>query len=1390
MEYKDFQKAAVKKIVAGYERGEKHNRFLVADEVGLGKTIIAKGVLRCLFYFEYLKQGCSEGFTYNVLYLCSNLNIAEQNKAKLGVSKRDKVSLMKDVILGGQEFAAYSEGRAEAGAAVENRTTMLMKKLLDNVKDSSGRNNSHYQAVTVEKLREECIKIYGEAAILGREKNVAIADKLNHELRLNILPITTKTSIRIQGKGHQKEREFIRDILQELSRLTDSSDGTNQGAQDEYNQLLNSFREKLNDVCEKYPQLKIENLHGGMNLPDEMMTAPDENSRAWQKLRQQFALASVEMMKYDFVIMDEFQNFSEILHEANETKQKRKYFADKAAYIYAALSCADGQGEWIKSWLKEMFLNGQEPEISLSGDESRFWQRELVQGKAEWLEQTGSAGVSFDIGKLVTAFTACAAKRLSETDEPDVTKEATYVQKEKILSLVKAILNRDNTEVVSGSYRDISNDTEPVRFKDIEEIRTIGADNKEKIETSVTLYKNDACDENAGGLLQWWENDAFNSMYGRLRRKLNFGGRRKTQVPFRYFLNLHYATAGKETDSYLPALLLNCFIHFTEQEEEKLYLWQYAQLLLKYREEIPQLPVADYSVEKLEPLRCLLGSYVPKAGKVNIEEKCENIVLEKVFGDEYCDGKYTKILMLSATPFRMYITEEDDGSENADIVDVCDFLDTNAQTNPTNALVQYKNSLVQFARDNSQNMKAVLAAKNVFQGKMNCMFTRMERFAVLRTLVDGWFERQAQGSGQDEISCGGVNELFCYVKEAAAIVTEGSSGSVVTYAADAPYMGTFMHGGKDSASDEGYTWKREFNKRVQEGVVSSAGNVHLCITKACFERKEKPLGLWHGVYKNALDKILELGELPDTICKENHPGAARLLWVPSCISRREKLQGVFAEHKDYGKTIVFSRLVQVPRMLAGLSSYEVLRRLTWLIENYNSVYEQNNFNEVLQRLLEIYRINTDGTLSVYQLLDKLLEKTAARIKEGLLQDNNNPAGQKTVKMVCQMAMEQYYKRYCERYGKKEIENTSDEVNEKFLRLIDSFAENLIDRVLLNRQHGMFAIWASKGFWDGRNAFSENVEAVKVGFVENCVQKVLQYCEDGCLLDVLQEWLYICWESEQDLGEFLGVEASANMVECLNYIRATRLNVSLYKEEDGKLKAMEDDTAKNAEGEDRDKAKDKSTAIDIFFARCIGMSKDDDKISSVKHLQQAFNSPFAPFMFATTSMGQEGLDFHHYADRIIHWRLPSNPVDFEQREGRINRYHCLALRKKLMEWYGPQSNQENVGDKTADVYQVFEDAFHNAREQILQNNEEPIAQCGLVPDWVLLKDGECATIKRYVPYFYLSKVNEEYHKNLKVLQLYRSVIGQTNPEEVMERLMSNRTTEEVQQLFVDFSPYNV
>lgn len=46
----------------------------------------------------------------------------------------------------------------------------------------------------------------------------------------------------------------------------------------------------------------------------------------------------------------------------------------------------------------------------------------------------------------------------------------------------------------------------------------------------------------------------------------------------------------------------------------------------------------------------------------------------------------------------------------------------------------------------------------------------------------------------------------------------------------------------------------------------------------------------------------------------------------------------------------------------------------------------------------------------------------------------------------------------------------------------------------------------------------------------------------------------------------------------------------------------------------------------------------------ENIRNAFNSPMRPFVLATTSIGQEGLDFHNYCRVIMHWNLPSNPID--------------------------------------------------------------------------------------------------------------------------------------------------
>lgn len=58
---------------------------------------------------------------------------------------------------------------------------------------------------------------------------------------------------------------------------------------------------------------------------------------------------------------------------------------------------------------------------------------------------------------------------------------------------------------------------------------------------------------------------------------------------------------------------------------------------------------------------------------------------------------------------------------------------------------------------------------------------------------------------------------------------------------------------------------------------------------------------------------------------------------------------------------------------------------------------------------------------------------------------------------------------------------------------------------------------------------------------------------------------------------------------------------------------------------------------------------------------AFNSPFFPFILVASQAGEEGLDFHGYCSHVMHWDVVSDAASMIQREGRVYRYRCLALR---------------------------------------------------------------------------------------------------------------------------------
>ena len=77
---KDFQRATVNYVFDRFYGPDPTRRFLVADEVGLGKTLVARGVIA-----RTIDHLWDEVPRIDVIYICSNADIARQNIDRLKI---------------------------------------------------------------------------------------------------------------------------------------------------------------------------------------------------------------------------------------------------------------------------------------------------------------------------------------------------------------------------------------------------------------------------------------------------------------------------------------------------------------------------------------------------------------------------------------------------------------------------------------------------------------------------------------------------------------------------------------------------------------------------------------------------------------------------------------------------------------------------------------------------------------------------------------------------------------------------------------------------------------------------------------------------------------------------------------------------------------------------------------------------------------------------------------------------------------------------------------------------------------------------------------------------------------------------------------------------------
>ncbi len=245
------------------------------------------------------------------------------------------------------------------------------------------------------------------------------------------------------------------------------------------------------------------------------------------------------------------------------------------------------------------------------------------------------------------------------------------------------------------------------------------------------------------------------------------------------------------------------------------------------------------------------------------------------------------------------------------------------------------------------------------------------------------------------------------------------------------------------------------------------------------------------------------------------------------------------------------------------------------------------------------------------------------------------------------------------------------------------------------------------------------------------RRVARYCIDGGLQAVLDEYVHhLAGESGVDATTDEGLISLASTAR-----RAISLRESVYR-------------ATDIDDFDGD-----GIPFPSRYALRFGSTRQSQDESRLPEVRAAFNSPFWPFVLATTSVGQEGIDFHWWCHSIVHWNLPANPVDFEQREGRVDRYKGHAIRKNVASAHRSAALKPGVTDP-------WDATFEAAAA------EDGGDLGDLTPYWIY--PGE-AHLQRQIMTLPLSRDVERWARLQDSLALYRLAFGQPRQEDMLAAL---------------------
>lgn len=118
--------------------------------------------------------------------------------------------------------------------------------------------------------------------------------------------------------------------------------------------------------------------------------------------------------------------------------------------------------------------------------------------------------------------------------------------------------------------------------------------------------------------------------------------------------------------------------------------------------------------------------------------------------------------------------------------------------------------------------------------------------------------------------------------------------------------------------------------------------------------------------------------------------------------------------------------------------------------------------------------------------------------------------------------------------------------------------------------------------------------------------------------------------------------------------------------------------------------------------------------------------------------------------------------------------CLAIRQNVAKRYGNIQFQTDVWDER------FEEA--SRKEKIGGSSD-------LIPFWGLRETDDMVKIERIVPMYPFSRDGLAYERLIKILSMYRLMLGQARQEELLEYLFKNcDDPDRLKELFINLSPF--